>query len=75
VSWNKWNETASARTPQGVANEEVMIFNHNLEWKWKVLIRSKSNLDEWILFLLMRWQSQGCATEELMPHYRVHANP
>jgi hypothetical protein len=38
------------KTPQGVANKEVMIFNHYMEWKWKGPIRSKSNLDEWILF-------------------------
>jgi hypothetical protein len=33
---------------------EVRIINHYLECKWKGLIRSKSNLDEWILFFLMK---------------------
>jgi hypothetical protein len=52
------------KTPQGVANVEVILFNHLMQERWKRANRAMERANramERILFPL-KWQTQGSTT-------------
>jgi hypothetical protein len=52
------------KTPQGVANVEVILFNHLMQKRWKGQTEQwKEQTEQWKGFLIpLKWQTKGSTT-------------
>jgi hypothetical protein len=64
------------KTPQGVANVEVILFNHLMQERWKEQTEQwkgqteqwKEQTEQWKGFLIpLKWQTKGSTTYGLLP--------
>jgi hypothetical protein len=56
--------TNNKKTPQGVANMEVIPFNHLMQERWKGQTEQwKGQTEQWKgFYFLLKWQTKGSTT-------------
>jgi hypothetical protein len=56
--------TNNKKTPQGVANVEVIIFNHLMQERWKRANRAMERANRALerILIPLKWQTKGSTT-------------
>jgi hypothetical protein len=57
------------KTPQGVANVEVILFNHLMQERWKRANRAMERANRAMerILIPLKWQTKGSTTYGLLP--------